>query len=274
MARSKASCRRKRAASFSFISSSGSYKQDAFDRDVQLINYLYFNEGYVQIKVDRPQVYVTPDKKGIYITIRVEEGERYKVGSIDFAGDLLFPRSELEEATEIDGTGWYQHETLLKDIRTIQAKYGDLGYAYANIIPRTRPRDKDRELDITFEIDKGNKVYFGRISVVGNSKTRDKVVRRELLVQEGELYNETRKRESLDNVKRLGFFDEVNFNSVDTFRKPRPHEHRYRRERAKHGIDSGWCGLFDVLKLHFQRSSEPDQFDGSWPALGCVGRHV
>jgi len=198
---------------FSFISSSGSYKQDAFDRDVQLINYLYFNEGYVQIKVDRPQVYVTPDKKGIYITIRVEEGERYKVGSIDFAGDLLFPRSELEEATEIDGTGWYQHETLLKDIRTVQAKYGDLGYAYANIIPRTRPRDKDRELDITFEIDKGNKVYFGRINVVGNSKTRDKVVRRELLVQEGELYNETRKRESLDNVKRLGFFDEVNFNS-------------------------------------------------------------
>ncbi len=198
---------------FSFVSSSGSYKQDAFDRDVQLINYLYFNEGYVQIKVDRPQVYVTPDKKGIYITIRVEEGERYKVGTIDFAGDLLFPRSELEEATEIDGTSWYQHETLLKDIRTIQAKYGDLGYAYANIIPRTRPRDKDRELDITFEIDKGNKVYFGRINVVGNSKTRDKVVRRELLVQEGELYNETRKRESLDNVKRLGFFDEVNFNS-------------------------------------------------------------
>ncbi len=198
---------------FSFMSSSGSYKQDAFDRDVQLINYLYFNEGYVQVKVDRPQVYVTPDKKGIYITIRVEEGERYKVGTIDFAGDLLFPRSELEEATEIDGTEWYQHETLLKDIRTVQAKYGDLGYAYANIIPRTRPRDKDRELDITFEIDKGNKVYFGRINVVGNSKTRDKVVRRELLVEEGELYNETRRRESLDNVKRLGFFDEVNFNS-------------------------------------------------------------
>jgi outer membrane protein insertion porin family len=198
---------------FSFLSSSGSYKQDAFDRDIQLINYLYFNEGYVQVKVDRPQVYVTPDKKGIYITIRLEEGERYKVGAIDFAGDLLFPRSELETATEIDGAEWYQHETLLKDIRTIQAKYGDLGYAYANIIPRTRPRDKDRELDITFEIDKGNKVYFGRINVVGNSKTRDKVVRRELLVQEGELYNETRRRESLDNVKRLGFFDEVNFNS-------------------------------------------------------------
>lgn len=198
---------------FSFVSSSGSYKQDAFDRDVQIVNYLYFNEGYVQAKVDRPQVYVTPDKKGIYITIRVEEGDRFKVGSVSFAGDLLFPRSELEEATEIDGKEWYEHETLLKDIRTVQAKYGDLGYAYANIIPRTRIREKDKEVDLTFEIDKGNKVYFGRINVVGNSKTRDKVVRRELMIREGELYNETRKRESMDNVKRLGYFDEVNFNS-------------------------------------------------------------
>lgn len=198
---------------FSFVSGNGSYKQDAFDRDVQLLNYIYFNEGYVQVKIDRPQVYVTPDRKGIYITIRVEEGERFKVGTVDFAGDLLFDREDLFASTEINGSGWYVHETLLKDLRTLQAKYGDLGYAYANIIPRTRIREKDREVDITFEIDKGNKVYFGRINVVGNTKTRDKVVRRELRIREGELYNETRKRESIENVKRLGYFDEVNFNS-------------------------------------------------------------
>lgn len=198
---------------FSSVSGSGAYKQDAFDRDVQVINYSYFNEGYVQVKVDRPQVYVTPDKRGIYITIRIEEGERFKIGSVDFAGDLLFDREDLFSSVEIDGSGWYVHETLLKDLRTMQAKYGDLGYAYANIIPRTRIREKDREVDITFEIDKGNKVYFGRFTVVGNNRTRDKVVRRELQIREGELYNETRKRESIDNVKRLGFFEEVNFNS-------------------------------------------------------------
>jgi outer membrane protein insertion porin family len=198
---------------FSFISGSGAYKQDAFDRDIQLLNYLYFNEGYVQVRVDRPQVYVTPDKKGIYITVRVEEGDRFKVGTVDFAGDLLFDRDDLFNSVEIDGSGWYAHETLLKDLRTLQAKYGDLGYAYANIIPRTRIREREKEVDITFEIDKGNKVYFGRINVVGNTKTWDKVVRRELAIREGELYNETRKRESIDNVRRLGYFDEVNFNS-------------------------------------------------------------
>jgi outer membrane protein insertion porin family len=202
---------------FSFVSGSGAYKQDAFDRDVQLISYRYFNEGYVQVKVDRPQVYVTPDRKGIFITIRVEEGERFKVGTVDFSGDLLFDRDDLFNSIDIDesakGVGWYNHEVLLKDLRTLQAKYGDLGYAYANIIPRTRVRDKDKEVDITFEIDKGNKVYFHRINVVGNNRTRDKVVRRELQIREGELYNETRKRESMDNVKRLGYFEEVNFNS-------------------------------------------------------------
>ncbi len=198
---------------FSFVSGSGSYKQDKFDHDVQVLQYAYFNEGYLQVKVDRPQVYVTPDKKGIYITVRIDEGVRFKVGTVDFVGDLLFDRDELFKSIEVKDSGWYVHETMLKDLRALTAKYGDLGYAYANIIPRNRLREKDREVDITFEIDKGNKVYFHKISVTGNNRTRDKVIRRELQIREGELYNETRKRESYDNVKRLGYFEEVNFNS-------------------------------------------------------------
>jgi outer membrane protein insertion porin family len=198
---------------FSFISGSGSYKQEAFDRDVQMLSLLYFNEGYVQAKVDRPQVYVTPDKKAIYISIRVEEGEQFKVGTVDFTGDLLFSRDELFASTHIQEQDIFRYQVLQEDLRALQAKYGDLGYAYANPIPRTRVREADREVDITFEIDKGQKVYIGNINMVGNSKTRDKVIRRELRIREGELYNETRKRESVDNVKRLGYFEEVNFNT-------------------------------------------------------------
>jgi outer membrane protein insertion porin family len=198
---------------FSFVSGTGSYKQDAFDRDMQILSYLYFNEGYIQVKVDRPEVYVTPDKKGIYITIRVDEGEQFNVGTVDFSGDLLYSREELFEAVKIDERGVFSSEVLQEDLRTLQAKYGDLGYAYANIIPRTHIREKDKEVDITFDIDKGNKVYIGKINVVGNTKTRDKVVRRELRIREGELYNESRKRESLANVQRLGFFEELNFNT-------------------------------------------------------------
>ncbi len=198
---------------FSFISGSGAYKQEAFDRDVQILNLLYFNEGYVQVKIDRPQVYVTPDKKSIYITIRIEEGEQFNVGTVDFTGDLLFSREELFETTHIEEQDIFRYKVLQEDLKALQAKYGDLGFAYANPIPRTTIREADREVDITFEIDKGHKVYIGRINTIGNSKTRDKVIRRELRIVEGELYNETRRRESEENVKRLGFFEEVNFNT-------------------------------------------------------------
>ena len=198
---------------FSFLSGSGAYKQDAFDRDLQNLNFLYFEEGFVQVKIDRPQVYVTPDKKGIYITVKIDEGQQFDIGEVDFTGDLLFSTEELGETIKTKSGERYKHSTLLNDLRALQAKYGDLGYAYANPIPRTRVREKDRRVDITFEIDKGNKVYIGRISVKGNSQTRDKVLRRELQIREGELYHETRKRESLANIKRLGFFEEVNFHT-------------------------------------------------------------
>lgn len=196
---------------FSALSGSGAYKQDAFDRDTQMLRYLYFNEGYVQVKIDRPEVYVTPDKKSIYITFRIEEGDQYDVGDIDFSGDLLFSREELSQAIKINQRKIFSYEVLQNDLSELQAKYGDLGYAFANVIPRTRTNEAEKKVDITFDFDKGNKVYFGQITVVGNSKTRDKVVRRELKVREGELYNETRKRKSVENIKRLGFFDDVNF---------------------------------------------------------------
>lgn len=198
---------------FSFISDSGAFKQDVFDRDLQIIHYLYYNDGFVQAKVDRPQVYVSPDKKSISIAIRVNEGERFSIGSIDFIGDLLFDQSELSAAVENKEGVRFSYERLQKDLRALTAKYGDLGYAYTNVIPRTQIREKDRIVDITFEIDKGNKVYIGKINVKGNSKTRDKVLRRELRIREGELYNETRKRESEANIRRLGFFEEVQFNT-------------------------------------------------------------
>jgi outer membrane protein insertion porin family len=199
---------------FSFMSGSGGFKQDAFDEDIQRLYYLvYFNEGYIQAKIDRPQTYVTPDKRSIYITIKVDEGEQFNVGEISFSGDLLFSDQELFETVKLKTGELFVHSVLRNDLTNVQAKYGDLGYAYANVIPRTRPREKERVVDVTFEIDKGNKVYLNRINMTNNTKTRDKVIRREMEIREGELYNETRKRESLANIRRLGFFEEVTFNT-------------------------------------------------------------
>ncbi|MBX3039331.1 MAG: outer membrane protein assembly factor BamA [Bdellovibrionaceae bacterium] len=196
---------------FTALSGSGAYKQEVFERDIMALRFSYYNLGYIQAKVERPQVSVTPDKKGIYLTFRIEEGKQYKVGEVDFAGDLLFSRQELFQAIKIDENDVFAYDVLQKDLGELQAKYGDLGYAYANVIPRWVFHEDESKIDVVFDIAKGDKVYFGKINVTGNSKTRDKVVRRELKVREGELYNETRRRQSLENVQRLGFFDEVNF---------------------------------------------------------------
>lgn len=210
----------KEAGFFSFISSSGSYKQEAFDNDLQLLKYIYWNQGFLQVKIDRPIVTVTADKKSIYVTYHIEEGDQYNVGEIDFAGDMLFPKSELYDLVKIKDNVTFSVEIMRKDIAELQAKYGDLGYAFANVIPRYNFHEKEKKVDLVFEFEKGNKVYFGDISVSGNSKTRDKVLRRELKIEEGELYNETRKRQSQENIQRLGFFDEVNFKTSTPPEKP------------------------------------------------------
>ena len=197
---------------FSSLSGSGTYKQDAFEQDIQRISLLYFNKGYVQAKVSRPEVTVTPDKKGVYISIRIEEGKQFNTGEVSFSGDLLFPTEELAGLTSLEKSKTFVYEKVQKDIQAFTAKYGDLGYAYTNIIPKTFIREKEREVDIIYEFDKGKKVYFGTINVVGNARTIDKVIRRELRIGEGKLYSETRKRESLDNIRRLGFFESVEFN--------------------------------------------------------------
>ncbi len=201
----------KEAGFFSFMSSSGSYKQEAFDNDIQVLRFLYWNQGYLQVKIDRPLITVTPDKKSIYVTYHIDEGDQYSVGEVDFAGDLLFSKSELYQSTRIKDNGIFSVEVMRRDITELQAKYGDLGYAFTNVIPRYNFHEKDKKVDLVFEFEKGEKVYFGDIIVTGNTKTRDKVIRRELKIEEGELYNETRKRISLENVQRLGFFEEVNF---------------------------------------------------------------
>lgn len=196
---------------FSFLSGSGTYKQDAFDQDVRNISAYYFDKGYVQAKVSRPEVSVTPDKKGIFISIRIEEGELFQVGEIEFGGDLLFSKQELRDTIALDEKEDFSSGVLQADLRALEAKYGDLGYAYANIIPRTQVLERERKVNVLYEIDKGQKVYFRKINVIGNASTRDKVVRRELRVGEGELYNETKRRESMANIRRLGFFDDVQF---------------------------------------------------------------
>jgi outer membrane protein insertion porin family len=206
----------KEGSFFSFISGAGSFKESAFKQDLQRLMIWYLEHGYVKFRYENPVVTVTNDKKWLYISIYVEEGEKYEIGTIDFGGDLLFPKDELHTELTLKSGDTFSISKRNQDIQRLTEKYQDLGYAFVNVVPRMNFRDEVKLVDLEYSFEKGELVYFGEINILGNAKTYDYVIRRELRMREGELYNGTNLRKSRENVERLGFFapGEVLFNTT------------------------------------------------------------
>jgi outer membrane protein insertion porin family len=193
----------------SFLGSSGTYKQEAFDRDLQAVQFVYQDRGYVTVKVGKPSVTLSPDRRFLYATIRIEEGEQYTVGKIDYSGELLHAKDQLQELTRMRSGEIFSRSKVGKDLFALADLYRDEGYAYANVNPLTQIDAQTRIIAITYDVQPGQKVYFERIEVVGNVKTRDKVLRREVRIYEGELYSQTAINVTKQRVNALGFFEKV-----------------------------------------------------------------
>jgi len=193
----------------SFLTSEGTYREEIFQRDLTIIQAVYYDRGFINVKVEKPMVSLTPDKRFIYITIKLEEGEAYSIGSLDFSGELLVAKEQLRRMMTSREHELFNRSKLAHDISAFTDIYMDQGYAYANITPVTQVHPESRVVDLTFDFQKGRKVYIERIDVTGNTKTRDKVIRRELRVYEGELFSGTGLRRSKERVTALGFFETV-----------------------------------------------------------------
>ncbi len=193
----------------SFITGEGTYREEVFQRDLEVIRATYYDEGFINVRVEKPSVSLSADKRYIYITLKVAEGERYDIGKIDFSGDLVVPEAELARLMTSTTGQHFSRTQLGQDIQSVTDVYYDRGYAYANINPVTNINADTRTVDLTFDVQKGPQVTIERIEVVGNSKTRDKVIRRELRVYEGELFSGTGVRRSKERVTALGFFETV-----------------------------------------------------------------
>ena len=193
----------------SFLTSSGTYREDAFDRDLILITAYYYDHGYINVKLQRPEIELSPDKEFLYITIPIEEGLPYKIGTIDVKGDLLKPKADYFKQMTVHEGEVFNRSKLAADIQKLNDIYKDVGYAYVNIQPLTAIDSQKRIVDVVFDCQKGNLVYFGKINIRGNTKTRDKVIRREMRIFEGDLYNQAKLDRSKKFVQQLGFFEKV-----------------------------------------------------------------
>ena len=201
---------------FSFLSGSGNFKEINFQTDVERLKYFYKTRGYLQVNIQNPEVTASEDKKWIFITVRLTEGPQFSVNNISFNGELLFTEDEMREKLKIKTGEIYNEENLRQDIQTLTEMYQDKGYAFANVLRTLEIVPGENKVDVIFSFEKGVIAYFGKIIMKGNTKTRDKVIRRELRIQEGEKYSGSNLRISKDNVNRLGFFqpESVIFNTI------------------------------------------------------------
>ncbi len=197
---------------FSFMTQGGTYREQAFERDLAVLAYFYGNEGYIQAKFAKPRVTLSQDRRYIDIFIDVDEGQKFVLGQVRFQGDTLFTPEDLRNSFQFKESDTFSTGKLQEEILRVTDKFGDEGYAFANVIPRPLIREGTNIVDLAIDLERGEKVYWGKITITGNSKTHDKVIRRELPFVEGELYNATKRKRGVEKVRRLGFFgNEVNF---------------------------------------------------------------
>lgn len=198
------------ATILSLFSDSDQYSRRRLSGDLETLRSHYLDNGYVNFSIDSTQVTITPDRRDVYITINVTEGEQYTVSSVSLAGDLIVPEEELRGLLKIGPNQIFSRRLTQESATAISSRLGLEGYAFANVNPVPELDREKREVALTFMVDPGRRIYVRRINVAGNIRTRDEVVRRELRQMEGGWISTDKVNLSRTRLMRLGFFEEAN----------------------------------------------------------------
>ena len=198
----------------SWFTESGVLKRDMLNQDASRIGAFYSNNGYIDVKVGKPEV----KKHGewLYVTFNIEEGEPYKTGLIKITGDLLEPEDYLLKFCRVGDEKYFSRKTLRDDVLRLTDFYSSKGYAYAEVVPAIHKNEQYKRVDLTLKIDKGILVYVNRIIIKGNTRTRDKVIRREITLSEKGVFDSSAIKVSNNRLNRLEFFEDVSITPEPT----------------------------------------------------------
>ena len=194
----------------SWLTGRGTFREDMAQNDAVLIMQHYHDHGYMDVNVRQPQVTLSEDNEYLEMLIELDEGIQYDVGSINITGDIISSEDELLSLVTMTPGEVFSRSDLRKSVLAINDEYADDGYAYVNVAPLTKKDKIQKKIDLTFDIEQGPLVHIDKITISGNTKTRDKVIRRQLDLAEGDLFSASKIRESRRGVRNLGFFDTVN----------------------------------------------------------------
>ncbi len=197
--------------------SGGVFRQDAFERDVTMVSALYYDKGFLQVSVATPRIMLTPDRSGIEVTLAIDEGPRFRIrelrvyekGEDGREVDPINGRRNLRMMVHAESGDYFNRAALMDDLQKIRTLYRDAGFANVEANPETRLDGETHEVDVIVPVVRGPLVHFERIEFRGNSKTRDKVLRRELEISEGDKFTESGLDTSRKRVTALGYFERV-----------------------------------------------------------------
>jgi len=192
-----------------FIKSNDTYDPDRLAADQQKLRAFYLTEGYADFRVVSALAELTPDRKDFVITYVVEEGPRYKFGAIDAESALRdFTAAKVKSLVTLKPGSWFNAKAVEDSVTKLNEEAGNLGYAFADINPAYE-RDADKHvMGITFKVGETPRVYVERIDITGNTVTRDKVIRREFRINEGDAFNAIKLKRSQDRIQSLGYFQD------------------------------------------------------------------
>ncbi len=198
----------------SWYDRSGTYAEPIFLRDLRQVEKIYTDHGYVQSRVEGPEV--DPREEGLFLTVRVTEGPQFKVGTLSVEGDETIDLDALRKKIQLEEGAVFSRSNLTADVETLEAHYTDRGFFFANVNPLTQTDLEALTVDVQFTVEKGPLYFVRNVEVRGNTRTVDSVIRREVRLVEGQLYSARALQVSSFRIRRLGFFEDVAFEPQTT----------------------------------------------------------
>jgi outer membrane protein insertion porin family len=252
----------------STFTKSDQYSKQSLSADLETLRTYYLDRGYLKFAINSTQVSITPDKKDIYITININEGEQYKIKVVKLSGDLVVPAEEIFPLIDINPGDVFSRKQVTESVDKISSLLGNQGYAFANVNTVPDMDDETREVSLGFFVDPGKRVYVRRINVSGNVSTRDEVLRREMRQMEGGWYSAEKVELSRARLDRLGFFEDVNVETPTVPGTADQLDVNYSVSEVASGSITAGLGFSQSSGLLFNASVQQDNFLGSGKRVG------
>ena len=252
----------------SWYSKDNLYSKQKLTADLETIRSYYLNRGYLEFVIESTQVSITPDKKDIYLTISIREGNKFTMKNISLAGELLGKEKEFQSLLTVKSGQTFSSAKLAESTKAISEKLGSYGYAFAVINPQPDIRRDLSEVDITLVVDAGRRVYVRKVEITGNAKTRDLVIRREMRQFESSWFDSEKIRLSKERINRRGYVKDSEITTADVPGSPDQVDVNVKVEEKPTGAISLGAGFSSTEKLILSAGINQENAFGTGTSIG------